>query len=295
MNICLDRGVHYTSVHRWELQAWLMYQTLMGNSSTPLCKSINPRQCAENELLNIELLLKEGKNQLITSCVDFGSKEIPIIYNMFINGNWNNFISIHESECFHKAELKYLIDNNFDAFNLTKENFKIWLDSPREKDFVNRTYIAAQEIQALLWYRTWIKRVIHERIVLIPYKFNLQANDDEVDGSKDKSKQKSIAIQNSKSDNAVIDPIIYHRNLLINFAKSVLIQHPNAKTADVLLYCFEDLADLESRNRKIIRNLLIEAGVTGSKVGEHSTYYIAWEDKYPKTQWVRVFRKRKDI
>jgi hypothetical protein len=81
------------------------------------------------------------------------------------------------------------------------------------------------------------------------------------------------------------------QDLIICFIRSVLIHHPKAKTADLRRYCFEDMKDLNSRDSKIINNLLILAGALKSKKGEHANH-IEYDDKYPKAQWKRVFDKK---
>ena len=78
---------------------------------------------------------------------------------------------------------------------------------------------------------------------------------------------------------------------VIEFTKSVLIQHPDIKTADLKKYCFDDMNGLNPRDGKIINDLLIKAGAKKSKQGEQAKY-IAWESKYPRAQWVRVFNKK---
>jgi hypothetical protein len=78
---------------------------------------------------------------------------------------------------------------------------------------------------------------------------------------------------------------------VIEFTKSVLIQHPDAKTADLKRNCFEDMNKLNARDANIINDLLIKAGAKKSKQGGHAKD-IAWKNKYPKVQWVRVFNKK---
>jgi hypothetical protein len=81
---------------------------------------------------------------------------------------------------------------------------------------------------------------------------------------------------------------------VIEFTKSVLIQHPDIKTADLKKHCFDDMNGLNPRDGKIINDLLIKAGAKKSKQGEQAKY-IAWESKYPRAQWVRVFNKKNSI
>lgn len=80
------------------------------------------------------------------------------------------------------------------------------------------------------------------------------------------------------------------KNSIIEFIKLVLIKHPNIKTADICKNCFEEMHDLNSRDKKIINDLLTKAGIRKSKPGEHAIT-IEWKEKYPKAQWMRVFNK----
>lgn len=99
---------------------------------------------------------------------------------------------------------------------------------------------------------------------------------------------------NQESGNEVIDQMICHRNLLIEYTKTVLSQDPGATTADLRKNCFEDMDDLNSRDTRIINDLLIEAGAKKSKRGEHAKC-IKCESKYPKGQWERIFKKTNQL
>ena len=98
-------------------------------------------------------------------------------------------------------------------------------------------------------------------------------------------------IPNFYDSNAFTTPIHTSQDFIIDFTKSVLIQHPDIKTADLKKYCFDDMNGLNPRDSKIINDLLIKAGAKKSKQGEQAKY-IAWESKYPRAQWVRVFNKK---
>jgi hypothetical protein len=95
-----------------------------------------------------------------------------------------------------------------------------------------------------------------------------------------------------KSGDAVIDQTVCHRSLFIDYTKTVLSQHPGATTADLRRNCFENIEGLNSRDSKIINDLLVEAGAKKSKKGEHAKDFV-WESKYPRAQWERVFSKKK--
>jgi hypothetical protein len=98
--------------------------------------------------------------------------------------------------------------------------------------------------------------------------------------------------KNPEIGNTNINPRELTRQEFIIFTKSVLDKYSYAKTADLRRHCFDDMEDLNSRETKIINDLLIIAGAKKSKKGEHSEFIVC-ESKYPKAQWERVFNRNK--
>lgn len=92
-------------------------------------------------------------------------------------------------------------------------------------------------------------------------------------------------------DNVTIDSNDSARNLIVDFTRSILKEYPNAKTADLRRNCFENMGELNSRDGKVINDVLIKAGAMKSNPGEHAKK-IEWRNKYPKEQWMRVFNKK---
>ena len=148
-------------IHIWEKGAWYIYITLENLSFDFLEKSIDPKLWAEKEIRNIELLLREGKNQLIIAIDDFCTEKIPEIYIRLVNGEWNDFISLEELDCYLVAESKYVHENslNFsDSESAARANSDLFCTRTLIKQFLNEDYIVAQEIQALLWYKEYLKK-----------------------------------------------------------------------------------------------------------------------------------------
>lgn len=185
------------AIHSWEGTAWSIYESLMGSSLLPLSYSIEPKRWAKKELLNVELLLEEGKNQLMTSRGDFCLGEIPKVYNQLLIGKWDNFISLDELKRFSEAESKYARDHDFDLSNIEsirKADFNICMARPREEHFLNKTYIAAQEIQALVWYKEFLKEIMRFGITFYA--------DDQDDNQQDnRPKRKYVDVKNLKRSN----------------------------------------------------------------------------------------------
>jgi hypothetical protein len=148
------------AIHHWEANAWNLYEVLMGCSLIPMGRSIDPKRWAEREIVNVDLLLTEGRNQLMTSH-DFHEDIIPHIYNQLVIGEWDNFISpsIDELNAFNEAESKYFKEHGYDLSDPTDIDFKILFMAPKEEDFLNKNYLAAKEIQALLWYREFLTEI----------------------------------------------------------------------------------------------------------------------------------------
>lgn len=274
------------AINEWERDAWSVYEGLTGNSLIPMGKSIDPRLWAQKEISNVELFLKEGKNQLMTPRNFFRSEGIPEMYDQLINGEWKNFIDIDEVDRFNKAHSIYLENNGIDPADsicLANANFNVLFGTPKENDFLNRSYFIAKDVQSLLWYKEFLKEVKRNGV-----DFYAHHDDDEV--QKNNLEEKYSDIKSDEFLSIVIDPIDLAREEFIVFTKSVLNQYPNALTADLRTNCFEDMRNLNSRDALIINELLIKAGAKKSKVSGHAKFF-EWKIKYPKAQWERVFKK----
>lgn len=172
-------------IHSWESDAWNIYEGLVGYSFTPLSKSIEPRRWAKKEVLNIELLFQEGKNQLMTS-KDFRegyTNKIPELYNQLLIGEWESFISTDELRRFHKAESDYLKDHNIDVDNLTNVDFNVFMARPWKEQFINTSYFVAQEVQSLVWYREFLTEVMFHGLTFYP---DHESEDEQTDKPKRK-------------------------------------------------------------------------------------------------------------
>jgi len=278
------------AIRSWESGAWNCFEQLEGCSLKYLLKSIDPRLWAKKELLNLELLFNEGKNHLMTSLGEYSFEEIPRMYEHLVNGNWEDFILIDELMCFKDARLKYDNDQGieYDPFDSNPDinigKIAVLKAEPKEKDFLNSSYFIAQLIQALIWYKEFLNQVTRESI-------RFTVDDDDDDEDEDDLNEQSSNPSGSETKCADPNSIEYQRQLFIEFTKSVLIIWPKIKTADVCRNCFEEMDYFNSRDKKIINDLLIKAGVKKSKKGEHAITF-EWKDKYPRSQWERVFNKK---
>jgi len=185
------------AIHRWEAKAVNIYESLMGCSLMPLGKSIDPRLWAKKETINIGLLLNKGENLLMThrDLSDEYLEEIPGFYNKLLIGEWESFISIDEISRFQGAESKYLKDHNVDTEdNLMNIDFNILMASPKMESFINRLYFIAMEIQAIVWYREFLKEVMCNGITF----YNDSHSEKE---QKNQSKRKYINIKELQRTN----------------------------------------------------------------------------------------------
>ena len=152
------------AIHQWEDGAWKVYEALMG-----CC--LDPRMWARKELNNVDLLLNEGVNQLMTPRNEFNASEIPDLYCKLITGGWDDFIrpSLEDTRRYEEAKSKYFKENGYqDELEFytseSKIDFKIIFMAPREKQFLNRNYLISRDIQGLLWYKEFLAEVVREGI-----------------------------------------------------------------------------------------------------------------------------------
>ncbi|CAD6881174.1 hypothetical protein [Methylomonas albis] len=157
------------AIHHWEAGAWGVYEALMGCSLDPISHSIDPRIWAKKELNNVDLLLDEGINQLMTPRNAFSASEIPELYCKLITGAWEDFImpSLEESKQHQEARAKYFKENGcedeFEFFD-AKYDIRLSFMAPHEKEFLNKNYLISRDIQALLWYKEFLVEVVREGI-----------------------------------------------------------------------------------------------------------------------------------
>ncbi|MDD2660188.1 MAG: hypothetical protein PHY54_11020 [Methylococcales bacterium] len=161
------------AIHQWEAGAWNTYEVLMGCSLNSISHSIDPRIWARKELNNVDLLLNEGINQLMTTRDEFSESEIPELYCKLITGDWDDFIlpSLEDRKKLQEAKSKYFKENGYEnefEFYQTQSNHKSDIETlfmaPHEKQFLNKNYLIARDIQALLWYKEFLVEVVREGI-----------------------------------------------------------------------------------------------------------------------------------
>jgi hypothetical protein len=154
---------------------------------------------------------------------------------------------------------------------LSKETVRKHLQQYREWPLV-------ADVPLLKWWEKQHLEKLHERIDINSLTIEQSL------GNNDKKKLEFTHAETNSVGSA--------KDSLINFVKKVLINHPDATTADLRRYCFEDMGDLKPRSRKNVNDLLIKAGAELSKRGIKAKP-IKWEDKYLKEQWEQVFKRNK--
>ena len=186
------------AIHQWEAGAWSTYESLMECSLDPISRSIDSRLWARKEFNNVDLLLNEGVNQLITTRNEFCASEIPDLYRKLITGDWDDFIppSLEDSKKYQEARSKYFKENCCeDEFELyqTDYDFKISFMAPNESEFLNKNYLISRDIQALLWYKEFLIEVIREGIAFF----------DEIDDNENQVSQKRnpVRVKNLQRSN----------------------------------------------------------------------------------------------
>lgn len=178
----------------WEECALGAYDSLQMDFLECFHRSIDKRELARRELKNVDLLLNEGKFQILPNNNDnyFLISEIPAMYEKLLSGKWEDFIVVEEVEAFeakHDEHSQWAFNfvhkeystSEFKAIQLSKPKdidsveHKDWVttslqahqkimheahkDAPRYVDYFNKDWLASMQIQALIWYKELLKRI----------------------------------------------------------------------------------------------------------------------------------------
>lgn len=180
----------------WEERALGAYDSLERDFLECFHRSIDKRELARRELKNVDLLLNEGKFEILSNNDDayFLINEIPSMYEKLLSGRWEDFIVVEEVEAFeakndehsqwqfaflHKA----FSSPEFKAIKLSQPKdkdrdsveYKGWQtkslqaheqiileagkNAPRYVDYFNKDWLASMQVQALIWYKELLKRI----------------------------------------------------------------------------------------------------------------------------------------
>lgn len=98
------------SILHWEDMAINRCNGLIYESSALLRSSIDVKRLAKLEIENINLLLEEGVDRLITrSEYSRFNRELPVLYRDLVNGRWSNFIFFEELKCSRQFHLEWQV------------------------------------------------------------------------------------------------------------------------------------------------------------------------------------------
>jgi hypothetical protein len=159
------------SIHYWEECAIGAYASLRFEVLDFFHRSIDQRELARRELKNLELLLNEGKYQILPNPEHMLIDEIPSMYEKLVTGTWIEFFDADELEAFQTAHQEHqnrTIRHIYERQQIPSEDerflaFKNWLEqsenaSPKYIDYFNKEWILAMQIQALVWYKIFLEK-----------------------------------------------------------------------------------------------------------------------------------------
>lgn len=173
-------------IHYWEECALQAYNSIRAEAIEVLRKSIDCKELAKREIKNVSLLFSDAKFNLLISNEYMLNDEYPGFYENLLIGDYPDFLSADEVEAFQVAQ-----DNNYpsELFNFVLENKekdnnrpidKQYLEhfgkllyehqncSPRYVDYFNTNWVAAMQIQSLVWYKEYLMKVIDNGTPFIP-------------------------------------------------------------------------------------------------------------------------------
>jgi hypothetical protein len=163
------------SIHYWETCTLGAYDSLREASFAFFYRSIDRRELARREIQKVELLLNEGKCQIMPCKEYLLINEIPALYEKLITGTWPDFFIAEELESYERAQeensqkffdsLDEIYKNN-DKENISSAHMELIKKSIKENagpkyiDYFNTDWIASMQIQGLIWYKEFLKNVI---------------------------------------------------------------------------------------------------------------------------------------
>ena len=161
-------------IQYWEDCALGTFDALYDEVTGNFYRSIDNRELARREIKNIELLLNEGTYQMMPNKEYLLINEIPAMYEKLITGTWSEFLIAHELESYENAQEENS-QKYFDALaeirKKDKENIQAAQMEPITNsikkyagplyiDYFNFDWIAAMQIQALIWYKAAIEKIM---------------------------------------------------------------------------------------------------------------------------------------
>ncbi len=166
----------------WENAAWARFNGFMFESVRRLRKTISQTEFVKLESRNIDLLLKDGSNEMMVTDASnfelyvtpgnyaglaFGDDEllvdeIPGEYKKLLSGEESEFLSVREL-----SEYKMLLEEKWASFGVQGDEIeegyvatmKYIVTTPCFKDYFNKSWNLAMQIQALLWYKKFLDDV----------------------------------------------------------------------------------------------------------------------------------------
>ncbi|GEM_PF-2345181 len=161
------------SIHFWEECAIGVYDRLFGDLSEYLFRSIDEQELARREISNVDLFLNEGKCFLLQSPEFQCFEQITPMYEKLITGTWPDFFIAEELEAF---ELSYQENSQITERSLAElmskykgkemhmPTFIEWVEATQNRglkytDYFNLHWVAAMEVQALIWYKVALTNI----------------------------------------------------------------------------------------------------------------------------------------
>ena len=159
-------------IHYWEDCTLDAFDTLHYEVMENVHRSIDERELARREIKNVELLLNEGKFQIMANKEHILIEEIPAMYEKLITGTWSNFFIAEELEAYEIAReedsqkaIRALVEMDGKRKEMTDIEFVAWSKSithngPKYVDYFNSDWVVAMQIQALIWYKSVFEKIM---------------------------------------------------------------------------------------------------------------------------------------
>jgi len=163
------------SIHYWETCSLGAFDSLHDVVMENFHRSIDKRELARREIKNIELLLNDGKCQIMPNKEHLLITEIPAVYEKLITGTWSDFFIAEELDAYERTqeENSQKFFNSLDEIYKRKDKENIHSahmdlikesmeanNGPKYVDYFNVDWVAAMQIQSLMWYKAAIEKIM---------------------------------------------------------------------------------------------------------------------------------------
>lgn len=150
----------------WEDVSTEKYSDVLGYFLVDVRKAISAKDYATKEHQRVEAFLNQGTCQLLTGYDEFDIEQIKPCYDNLSIGRKLDFISVEDHQYYLKAESDWQINYEQMLSENAEDDRQYNLPGVNLEQYFSRKWIAATEVQALVWYREFLLDIMPNGLVI---------------------------------------------------------------------------------------------------------------------------------